>query len=185
MIQDVTNQTEQKMQNSIEAFKNNLAQIRTGRANASILDGINVDYYGVPTPINQMAAIKTPDAHQLAIEPWDKSQLGAIEKAINESDLGITPNNDGNAIRLPFPKLTEESRRDLVKKCAQISEEARVSIRNARRDGNSGISNTVKEESLSEDEERRGQDEIQKLTDNYIKQVDEIFAKKEAEVMEI
>ncbi|MDO5328739.1 MAG: ribosome recycling factor [Coriobacteriia bacterium] len=181
MIQDVIKQTEAKMQKSIEALKNNLTQIRTGRANASILDGINVDYYGVPTPINQMAAIKTPDAHQLAIEPWDKSQLAVIEKAINESDLGITPNNDGNAIRLPFPKLTEESRRDLVKKCAQVAEEARVSVRNARRDGN----NNVKEEGLSEDEERRGQEEIQKLTDSYIKQVDEIFAKKEAEVMEI
>lgn len=185
MINDILKDTENKMQNSVEALNNNLAQVRTGRANASILDGIMVDYYGQPTPINQMAAIKTPDAHQLAIEPWDKSQLAVIEKAIAESDLGINPNNDGNAIRLPFPKLTEESRRELVKKCSQIAEEGRVSVRNARRDGNNEVSKFVKEESLSEDEERRGQDEIQKLTDKYIKIVDEVFAKKEAEVMTV
>lgn len=185
MINDVLKDTEEKMKNSIDALGNNFAQVRTGRANASILDGIMVDYYGVPTPINQMAAIKTPDAHQLAIEPWEKTQLAAIEKAIAESDLGINPNNDGNAIRLPFPKLTEESRKELVKKCAQIAEEGRVSVRNARRDGNSAISQTVKDESLSEDEERRGQDEVQKLTDQYIKKVDELFAAKEAEVMTV
>lgn len=178
-------ETEERMQNSLKALQSNFAQVRTGRANASVLDGILVDYYGVPTPINQMAAIKTPDAHQLAIEPWEKAQLGAIEKAISESDLGITPNNDGNAIRLPFPRLTEESRRELVKKCNQFAEEGRVSVRNARRDGNSAVSKFVKEENLSEDEERRGQDQIQKLTDEYIKKVDAAFAKKEAEVMEI
>ena len=185
MISDVLKETEAKMQNAIDSLKNNLAQVRTGRANASILDGILVDYYGQPTPINQMAAIKTPDAHQLAIEPWDKSQLATIEKAIAESDLGITPNNDGNAIRLPFPKLTEESRKELVKKCSQMAEEGRVAVRNARRDGNNGVSKLVKDEGLSEDEERRGQDEVQKLTDKYIKQVDETFAEKEKEVLTI
>lgn len=185
MISDVLKETEVKMQNAIESLKNNLAQVRTGRANASILNGILVDYYGQPTPINQMAAIKTPDAHQLAIEPWDKSQLATIEKAIAESDLGITPNNDGNAIRLPFPKLTEESRKELVKKCSQLAEEGRVSVRNARRDGNNGVSKLVKDEGLSEDEEHRGQDEVQKLTDKYIKQVDETFAEKEKEVLTI
>lgn len=185
MINAALKDSETKMQNAINALNNNLAQVRTGRANASILDGIVVDYYGAPTPINQMAAIKVPDAHQLAIEPWDKSQLGAIEKAISESDLGITPNNDGNAVRLPFPKLTEESRKELVKKCSQIAEEARVSVRNARRDGNNTISNIVKEEKLSEDEERRGQDQVQKLTDKYIAKVDEIFAEKEKEVLTI
>lgn len=185
MINDVLKNTEAKMQDAVAALKNNLSQVRTGRANASILDGIMVDYYGQPTPINQMAAIKTPDAHQLAIEPWDKSQLGTIEKAIAESDLGITPNNDGNAIRLPFPKLTEESRRELVKTCSQLAEEGRVAVRNARRDGNNGISQTVKDDNLSEDEERRGQDEVQKLTDKYIKEVDEVFAAKEKEVMTV
>lgn len=185
MINDVLKNTEAKMQEAVAALKNNLTQVRTGRANASILDGIMVDYYGQPTPINQMAAIKTPDAHQLAIEPWDKSQLAAIEKAIAESDLGITPNNDGNAIRLPFPKLTEESRRDLVKTCSQFAEEGRVAVRNARRDGNNGISQTVKDDNLSEDEERRGQDEVQKLTDKYIKEVDDVFAAKEKEVMTV
>lgn len=132
-----------------------------------------------------MAAIKTPDAHQLVIEPWDKSQLGPIEKAIAESNLGITPNNDGHAVRLPFPKLTEESRRELVKKCSQLTEEARVSVRNARRDGNNAVSKIVKDENLSEDEEHRGQDEVQKLTDKYIKEVDEVFAAKEQEVMTV
>lgn len=184
-VSKILNETETKMKNSIDALKNNLAQVRTGRANASVLDGIVVDYYGQPTPINQMAAIKTPDAHQLAIEPWDKSQLGAIEKAINESDLGITPNNDGTAIRLPFPKLTEESRKELVKKCSQIAEDGRISIRNARRDGNNTISRIVKDESLGEDEEHRGQNKVQELTDKYIKQVDEIFAAKESEVLTI
>lgn len=185
MITDVLNDTESKMKNSIDALINNLAQVRTGRANAAVLDGITINYYGQPTPINQVAAIKTPDAHQLAIEPWDKSQLGPIEKAIAESDLGIMPNNDGTAIRIPFPKLTEESRKELVKKCSQIAEDGKVSIRNIRRDGNSAISKTVKDENLSEDEDRRGQDQIQKLTDTYIKKVEEIFAKKQKEVMEI
>ena len=185
MISDVLKETESKMQNVIGSLKNNLTQVRTGRANASILDGILVDYYGQPTPINQMAAIKTPDAHQLAIEPWDKSQLGAIEKAIAESDLGITPNNDGNAVRLPFPKLTEESRKELVKTCSQYAEEARVAVRNARRDGNNAVSKTVKDDGLSEDEEHRGQDEVQKLTDKYIKEVDQVFADKQTEVMTI
>lgn len=185
MISEILNETELKMQNAVNALKNNLATVRTGRANAAILDGIMVDYYGVPTPINQMAAIKTPDAHQLSIEPWEKTQLAAIEKAISESDLGITPNNDGNAIRLPFPKLTEESRKELVKTCSQMAEEGRISVRNVRRDGNNAISKIVKDESLSEDEERRGQDEVQKLTDKYIKEVDAVFATKEKEVLTI
>ena len=185
MAKQVIEQAKDKMTKSISAFSRELASIRAGRANASLLDRISVDYYGAPTPINQMAAIKTPDAHQLAIEPWDKSQLATIEKAIDESDLGISPNNDGNAIRLPFPKLTEESRKELVKTCSQYAEEARVSVRNARRDGNNGVSKTIKDESLSEDEERRGQDEVQKLTDKYIKEVDEVFAAKEKEVMTI
>lgn len=185
MFDEILIDIEEKMDNSIKALQKNFAQIRTGRANANILDNIKVDYYGVPTPINQMAAIKIPDAHQIVIEPWEKSQLSVIEKAISESDLGINPNNDGRAVRIPFPKLTEESRRELVKKCNKLAEEGRVSIRNARREGNSCISKFVKKENLSEDDERRAQDEVQKLTDKYVKIVDQVFSKKEKEVMEV
>ena len=172
---------EKALGNLNEAFAN----VRTGRANPMVLDKIRVDYYGVPTPINQMAAIKSPDAHMLVIEPWDKSSLKAIEKAILESDLGVTPSNDGSVIRLPFPALTEERRRELVKQCKAYSEEARVAIRNIRRDSNSAVEKCIKEDSLPEDEQRRAEGEIQKLTDKFIAEVDESFKKKEAEVMEV
>ena len=172
---------EKALSNLNEAFVN----VRTGRANPMVLDKIRVEYYGVPTPINQMAGIKTPDAHMLVIEPWDKGVLSAIEHAILESDLGVTPNNDGSIIRLPFPALTEDRRRDLVKQCKEYAEEARVAVRNARRDGNSNVAKLVKEENLPEDEQRRAEADIQKLTDKYVAEVDAAFKKKEAEVMEI
>ena len=159
--------------------------MRTGRASALLLDRIKVDYYGVPTPVNQMAGIKTPDAHMLVIEPWDKGVLGAIEHAIMESDLGVTPSNDGSCIRLPFPSLTEERRRELVKQCKNYAEEARVAVRKARQDANAALDRCVKDDNLPEDDERRAQAEVQKLTDKYVAQVDEAFKKKEAEVMEI
>lgn len=185
MIDEIMLETEEKMQRAVNGLHNAFGTVRTGRANAMVLDRIKVDYYGVPTPINQMAGVKTPDAHMLVIEPWDKGVLGAIEHAIMESDLGVTPNNDGSVIRLPFPALTEERRRELVKQCKGYAEEARVAVRNARRDANSAIERAVKEDSLPEDDERRGQAEVQKLTDKYIAEVDEAFKKKEAEVMEI
>ena len=185
MIDEIMLETEEKMQRAVNGLHNAFGTVRTGRANAMVLDRIKVDYYGVPTPINQMAGVKTPDAHMLVIEPWDKGVLGAIEHAIMESDLGVTPNNDGSVIRLPFPALTEERRRDLVKQCKTYAEEARVAVRNIRRDANAAIERAGKEDSLPEDDVRRGQDEIQKLTDKFIAEVDEHFKKKEAEVMEI
>ena len=184
-IDEILMSAEERMEKAITALKENFMGVRTGRANAMVLDRIKVDYYGVPTPINQMAGVKTPDAHMLVIEPWDKGVLGAIEHAIMESDLGVTPNNDGSVIRLPFPALTEDRRRELVKQCKEYAEEARVAIRNARRDGNSHVSKSVKEDNLPEDEQRRTEAEIQKLTDKYVAEVDAVFKKKEAEVMEI
>ena len=196
MIDDIMMQAEERMEKALGSLGDAFASVRTGRANAMVLDRIRVDYYGVPTPVNQMAGVKTPDAHMLVIEPWDKGVLGAIEHAILQSDLGVTPSNDGSVIRLPFPALTEERRGgepalpgarrgELVKQCKGYAEEARVAVRNARRDANSAIERAVKEDSLPEDDERRGQAEVQKLTDKYIAEVDEAFKKKEAEVMEI
>ena len=185
MIDDIMMQAEERMEKALGSLGDAFASVRTGRANAMVLDRIRVDYYGVPTPVNQMAGVKTPDAHMLVIEPWDKGVLGAIEHAILQSDLGVTPSNDGSVIRLPFPALTEERRRELVKQCKGYAEEARVAVRNARRDANSAIERAVNEDSLPEDDERRGQAEVQKLTDKYIAEVDEAFKKKEAEVMEI
>lgn len=184
-VEEILMQAEEHMEKSINALKENFAGVRTGRANAMVLDRIKVDYYGVPTPINQMAGVKTPEAHLLVIEPWDKSMLRAIEHAILESDLGVTPNNDGSVIRLPFPALTEERRRELVKQCKGMAEESRVAVRNARRDANAAIEKAQKNDSLPEDEAKRAETEVQKLTDKYIAEVDAAFKKKEAEVMEI
>ena len=158
-IDDIKAQAEERMGKALSALHDNFSSVRTGRANAMALDRIKVDYYGVPTPVNQMAGVKTPDAHMLVIEPWDKTTLKAIEKAILESDLGVTPSTDGTVIRLPFPALTEERRRELVKQCKAYSEEARVAIRNIRRDANSAVEKCIKEDSLPEDDRqvyRRG-----------------------------
>ncbi len=184
-VDEILMQAEERMEKVISALSDNFASVRTGRANAMVLDRIKVDYYGVPTPINQMAGVKSPDAHLLVIEPWDKGTLRAIEHAILESDLGVTPNNDGSVIRLPFPALTEERRRELVKQCKGFVEEARVGVRNARRDANTSIEKAKKNDNLPEDEAKRAEDEVQKLTDKFIAECDALFKKKEAEVMEI
>jgi ribosome recycling factor len=181
-MSNLTGTTEERMQKCISALKENFARVRTGRANPHVLDAIKVDYYGVPTPITQLAGVKVPEATMLVVEPWDKTALNEIEKAIRNSDLGINPSNDGNAIRLPFPSPTEERRRELVKECHSYAEEARVAIRNVRRDANA---KAEKDEELTEDDVRREQDAIQKLTDHYIKQVEQLMKDKEAEVMEI
>ncbi|MBM6906917.1 ribosome recycling factor [Collinsella intestinalis] len=170
------------MDKSIESLKHNFSKVRTGRANPNILGDITVDYYGVATPITQVAAVKVPEAHMLMVEPWDKSLLNAIVHAINASDLGITPSSDGTVVRLPFPAPTEERRRELVKECREIAEQARVAIRNIRRDFNNKLE---RDEELSEDEVRREQAKVQKHTDAYIKKIDELLKAKEAEVMEI
>lgn len=185
MVDEIMLDAEEHMQKTLSSLNDNFSAVRTGRANAMVLDRIRVDYYGVPTPVNQMAGIKTPDAHLLVIEPWDKSVLGAIEQAILASDLGVTPSNDGSVIRLPFPSLTEERRRDLVKQCKGYTEDARVAVRNMRRDANSRIEKLMKEDSLPEDDMKRAQADVQKLTDKYIAEIEEAFKKKEAEVMEI
>ena len=170
------------MDTTIESLKHNFAKVRTGRANANILSDITVDYYGVATPISQVAAVKTPEAHMLVIEPWDKALVNAIVKAVSASDLGITPSSDGSIVRLPFPAPTEERRRELVKECRDIAEQARVAIRNIRRDFNNKIE---RDEELTEDEVRREQAKVQKYTDEYIAKIDELFKSKESEVMEI
>ena len=170
------------MDKSIESLKHNFSKVRTGRANPNILGDITVDYYGVATPITQVAAVKVPEAHMLMVEPWDKSLLNAIVHAINASDLGITPSSDGTVVRLPFPAPTEERRRELAKECREIAEQARVAIRNIRRDFNNKLE---RDEELSEDEVRREQAKVQKHTDAYIKKIDELLKAKEAEVMEI
>lgn len=170
------------MDKTIESLKHNFAKVRTGRANANILSDITVDYYGVATPISQVAAVKTPEAHMLVIEPWDKALVNAVVKAVSASDLGITPSSDGSIVRLPFPAPTEERRRELVKECRDIAEQARVAIRNIRRDFNNKIE---RDEELTEDEVRREQAKVQKYTDEYIAKIDELFKSKESEVMEI
>ena len=185
MMNEIIEGAEGRMKKAIVALNENFAGVRTGRANAFILDKIRVDYYGAPTPINQLAAIKTPDAHMLVIEPWDKGILRGIEQAIMASDLGVTPSNDGTVIRLPFPQLTEERRRDLAKQCRAFAEESRVAVRNIRRDANTAVEKKIKEEGLPEDEKKRSEAAIQKLTDKYIAEVDATCKKKEAEVMEV
>ena len=184
-IDEILMGAEERMEKAVTALKDNFAGVRTGRANAMVLDRIKVDYYGVPTPVNQMAGVKTPEAHLLVIEPWDKGVLRAIEHAILESDLGVTPSNDGSVIRLPFPALTEERRRELVKQCKTYAEEARVAVRNARRDANTTLDKAKKNDNLPEDEVKRAEEAVQKLTDKYIADVDAAFKKKEVEVMEI
>lgn len=184
-VDEILMDTEERMTKAIASLKDNFAVVRTGRANAMVLDRIMVDYYGVATPINQMAGIKTPDAHMLVIEPWDKAVLKDIERAILESDLGVTPNNDGSVIRLPFPQLTEERRKELAKQCRTYAEESRVAVRNARRDANTAIEKAQKNDGLPEDEAKRAEDEVQKLTDKYIAEIDATVKAKEAEVMEV
>lgn len=170
------------MDKTVENLKHNFSKIRTGRANANILADITVDYYGVATPITQVAAVKAPEAHMLTIEPWDKSLLNAIVYAVNASDLGITPSSDGTLVRLPFPAPTEERRRELAKECRDVAEQARVAIRNIRRDANNKLD---RDEELTEDDVRREQAKVQKHTDTYIAKIDELLKAKEAEVMEI
>jgi ribosome recycling factor len=185
MVDDIMLETEEGMEKAIKSLETAFSSVRTGRANAMILEKVKVEYYGVPTPVTQMAAVKTPDAHMLVIEPWDKGTLGAIEHAIMESNLGVTPNNDGTCIRLPFPSLTEERRKELVKQCRKYAEEARVAVRNSRREGNSQVEKEKKAGDISEDDQRRAEESIQKLTDRYVKKVDAVLQKKEEELMAI
>jgi len=174
-----------KMERALEALKKDLAGIRTGRASLSIFEGINVDYYGAPTPINQVATMAIPESRLITIQPWEPKLISEIEKAIQKSDLGLNPANDGKIIRIAIPPLTEERRKQIIKHVHKRVEEAKVSTRNIRREGNEEIKRLEKEEHISEDETKRTLDEIQKLTASYIKRAEEIMSHKEAELMEV
>jgi ribosome recycling factor len=185
MENPVVDEAESKMLARIEALKRDLVKIRTGRASLSLLDSIRVDAYGSKMPLNQVAALTIPESRMIAIQPWDPQMLPVIEKAILASDIGLTPASDGKVIRLPIPQLTEERRKDLVKQVKKIAEEFKVGIRNDRREANDILKKQKNDKSLSEDDMNRLQDEVQKLTDDFIKQVDTIAAGKEKEVMEV
>nr|WP_294863736.1 ribosome recycling factor [uncultured Pseudogulbenkiania sp.] len=185
MINDVKKSAEQKMQKSLEAFKNDLTKVRTGRAHTGILDHVMVDYYGSDVPVNQVANVTLIDARTIGVQPWEKNMLGKIEKAIRDSDLGLNPASMGEIIRVPMPMLTEERRKDLIKLVRGEAEGARVAVRNIRRDANNEFKNLLKDKSITEDDERRGQDDIQKLTDKYIAEVDKALAAKETDLMAV
>ena len=185
MINEILNDAKTKMDKSYAAMCADFNTMRVGRANPAILDGITVDYYGTPTPINQTANINVADARMLTIQPWDKKLIGAIEKAIQKSELGINPTNDGEIIRLAIPQLTEERRKELVKSAKKRGEEAKVAIRNIRRDINDKIKALEKKNEVPEDAAKKGLDDAQKQTDEYIKKIDETLAKKEKEIMSV
>jgi len=184
-IADIKKNTEQKMHKSIEALKTDLGKVRTGRAHTGILDHVMVDYYGTPTPIPQVANVTLIDNRTIGVTPWDKKMAGAVEKAIRNSDLGLNPSTQGDLVRVPMPALTEERRKDLIKVVKHEGENAKVAIRNLRRDAIHSLKELLKEKEVSEDEERRAQDEVQKLTDKFIADVDKALAAKEAELLVI
>ena len=184
-LKDLMLEQEQRMDKSIESLKHEFASIRTGRASVALLDKIMVDYYGSPTPINQVANISVPEPRMILVAPWDKSMIGAIEKAILQSDLGLNPGNDGTAIRLTIPQLTEERRKEIVKIVHKKAEDAKVAVRNIRRDANEVLKKEEKAKTITEDDVKDGLDQIQKLTDKKIKQIDELKAVKEKDVLEV
>ncbi|MBW1615886.1 MAG: ribosome recycling factor [Deltaproteobacteria bacterium] len=185
MIEDIYNDTKDKMNKSIEALKTELAKIRTGRASLSMFDGIKADYYGAATPINQIASIAVPESRLVTIQPWDAAAIKEIEKAILKSDLGLTPSNDGKIIRLAIPPLTEQRRKEIVKTVNKVCENYKVAIRNIRRDANDLLKKLKKEGEIAEDQAFKSQDDVQKITDDYIKKIDAVYKEKEAEVLEI
>jgi ribosome recycling factor len=184
-VQKVYADLEKKMNVSLDAFRKELNSIRTGRASLALLDGISVQYYGVSTPLNQVATLAVPESRLITIQPWDSSVIGEVEKAILKSDLGLTPSSDGRVIKIPIPALTEERRKQLARLVKKLGEECKVAIRNVRREGNEDVKNLEKDKKISEDELRRAQDQVQKLTDKYIAMADQVSAQKEKEVMEI
>jgi ribosome recycling factor len=185
VINDIKSEAEQRMKNSLDALGTHFNKIRTGRAHPSILDGLKVPYYGADTPLNQVANVNVEDARTLSLTVWDKSMIPEVERAIMKSDLGLNPATAGEVIRIPMPPLTEETRKGYIKQARGEAESARVSIRNARRDAMAMLKDLVKEKEISEDDERRGQDAVQKLTDGYIARVDSMLSDKEADLMEI
>lgn len=183
-MKEILKDSEAKMKKTVELLAGEFARIRTSRANPALLEGIKVNYYGVTTPLKQIASIGVPDPRSLVIQPWDKNALGAIEKAIQASDLGLTPNVEANLIRISIPALTEERRKDLVKLVSRLTEENRVSVRNIRREAIEQFKKKEKDSEISEDDMHRGQKQVQELTDKYIEELDELFAKKEKEILE-
>ncbi|HYD81399.1 MAG TPA: ribosome recycling factor [Paucimonas sp.] len=184
-VADVKKNAEQKMHKSIETLKADLAKVRTGRAHTGILDHVMVDYYGNPTPIGQVANLTLIDARTIGVQPWEKKMLSVVEKAIRESDLGLNPSTQGDMIRVPTPPLTEERRKELVKVVKGEAEGAKVAIRNVRRDANEALKKLLKDKACSEDEERRAQDDVQKLTDKFVAEVDKLTAEKEKDIMTV
>ena len=184
-VKDVEASLKARMEKAISDLQHEMAAIRTGRASLGILDHIRVDYYGTPTPLNQVANLHVPEPSLITIQPWDVSQIGPIEKAIRVSDLGLNPGNDGKMIRLPIPPLTEERRKEIVKKLHAGSENHRVAVRNIRRDGNEAVKKLLKDKKITEDEEKRAHDEIQKMTDGYMGKIDSAVKSKEKEILEI
>ena len=185
MIKDLLNDSEQRMEKAIENLRREFASLRAGRANPSLLDKVMVDYYGVPTPINQTANISCPDPRMILVQPWDKSLIPAIERAIMKADLGLNPNSDGTVLRINIPQLTEERRKELVKTAGKKSEEAKVAVRNIRRDVNDGIKALEKNKEVTEDEAKNGLDDVQKTTDKFIQKIDEMLKQKEKDIMEV
>lgn len=185
MINDLKDEARERMEKSLEALSHNFNKIRTGRAHPSLLDGLKVEYYGADTPLNQVANINVEDARTLALTVWDRSMTPAVEKAIMKSDLGLNPVTAGEVIRIPMPMLTEETRKGYIRQARNEAESARVSVRNARRDAMGMLKELVKEKEISEDEERRGQDEVQKLTDSFVEKIEKMLAEKETDLMEI
>ena len=185
MISDVIKETKPRMDAAVEDFKRKLANIRTGRATVGILDSVMVDYYGTPTPLNQMASIAVPEPQMLTVLAWDTTQLNAIEKAIRNSELGLNPSNDGKVVRVPIPALNEERRKQMAKQVHEIAEEHRTAVRNVRRDANEKLKKMLKDKAISEDDERGGLDEIQKLTNTFVGKIDEFSKTKEQEIMHV
>jgi ribosome recycling factor len=185
MVNDVLKDLQASLEKGIDLFRRDLAKVRTGRANVAILDGIKVDYYGTPTPLNQVASVSVPDARLITIKPWEKNLIPEIEKSIRAAQLGLNPNSDGEIVRVPTPALTEERRRELVKVVKKMSEEAKVALRGHRRDANEMLKDFLKDKQITEDEEKAGLKKVQDATDVAVTKVDEILAKKEAEIMEV
>ncbi len=182
---DVIKETRPRMEGAIDDLRRRLASVRTGRAAVSLLDSVTVDYYGTPMPLNQMASVHAPEPQMLTVQPWDQTQLGAIEKAIRSSDLGLNPANDGKIVRVPIPPLTEERRKQLAKQVHEYAEEHRTAIRSVRRDANERLKKMLKDKTISEDNERDGLEEIQKLTNTYIGKIDELAKTKEQELLNV
>lgn len=185
MVKDILKSTTDKMEKAVEHVRNEFVKIRTGKATTNLLDGIKVDYFGTPTPLNQLGNVSTPDYHTITVQAWDKTVVPLIEKAILSANLGLNPNNDGTILRIPIPPLNEERRKDIVKLVKKFAEEGKVAVRNIRRDSIEHLKKTEKEEHISEDERKHAETDVQKLTDKHIKDIDNLIVAKEKEIMEV